>query len=149
MLSAAQVGAERPDAPRASPPSCDESHASRRRTIVYVEDNPANVALMHGVVEDLDGFELLAAPTAEAGIDLILRQRPDLVLMDINLPGMSGTEAMRRLRQWSETEKVPVIALTAAVMADQQAQTIEAGFHRCLTKPVDIDELVSILRALP
>lgn len=133
----------------ARPPSTHpEGHSTRRRTIVYVEDNPANVALMESIVQDLERFVLIVAPTAEAGIDVIRERRPDVVIMDVNLPGMSGNEAMQLLRRQPETANIPVVALTAAVMPDQQDRARTSGFDRYLSKPVDVEELMEAIEAL-
>jgi len=119
--------------------------------LVYVEDNPSNIALMQAVIEDLPRIVMITAPTAEAGIELIRMRNPDLVIMDINLPGMSGIEAMRRLAERTETREIPVIALSAAALPRDKDRANDAGFRRYLTKPVNIDELTAafeeILRA--
>jgi PAS domain S-box-containing protein len=119
-----------------------------RYTVVYVEDNPSNIAFMEELIANLERVELVTAPTAEIGIELVRGRRPDVVLMDINLPGMSGFEALRRLREWPETREIPVIALSAAAMARDRKRADEAGFFRYLTKPVRVDELIGVLEAL-
>ena len=120
----------------------------RRHTIVYVEDNPSNIAFMRELVEELPSVELLTAPTAEIGLELIRGRRPKVVIMDINLPGMSGFEAVKRLRQWPETRDIPVIGLSAAALVRDTARAKEAGFYRYLTKPVKVDELTQTLEQL-
>ena len=104
-------------------PRADESHGalladgeSGRIKIVYVEDNPANVAFMQQLLGEFERVELLTATSAEIGIELIRRVRPNAVIMDINLPGMSGFDATRRLREWPETRDIPVIGLSSAAM---------------------------------
>jgi len=92
--------------------------------------------------------ELLTAPTAEIGLELIRARRPRVVIMDINLPGMSGFEAVKRLREWPETRDIPVIGLSAAALARDTARAKEAGFHRYLTKPVKVGELTETLEDL-
>jgi CheY-like chemotaxis protein len=116
--------------------------------IVYVEDNPSNVAFMQALLAGFEQVELLTAPTAEIGIELVRAHRPAVVIMDINLPGMSGFEAMRLLREWPETTSIPVIALSAAAMPRDTKRGEQAGFVRYLTKPVKVDELTSLLEAL-
>ena len=116
--------------------------------LVYVEDNPSNVALMEAIVEDLPRIEMMTAPTAEAGIDLIRARQPAVVLMDINLPGMSGIEAKRRLADLPETRSIPVVALSAAALPRDAARAGDAGFTRYLTKPVKIEELMSVLEEI-
>ncbi len=118
--------------------------ALARYTVVYIEDNPSNVAFMRGLLEDIERFTLFCVPTAEVGIEVVRARRPDLVLMDINLPGMSGYEATLRLREWPETREIPVVALTAAAMAGDHQRVAESGFQRYLTKPVKIDELLQV-----
>ena len=119
-----------------------------RFTVVYIEDNPSNIAFMRDVLEDFERIRLIAIPTAEVGIEVVREQRPDLVIMDINLPGMSGFEATRRLSEWPETADIPVIALTAAAMTGDRKRASEAGFRKYLTKPVKIDELLQTLHEL-
>jgi PAS domain S-box-containing protein len=119
-----------------------------RYLIVYIEDNPSNIAFMIDLLADFERVELLTAPTAEIGIELVRARRPHAVIMDINLPGMSGFEATRRLREWPETTGIPVIALSAAAMVGDSARVSNAGFYRYLTKPVRVDELARVLEEL-
>lgn len=118
------------------------------RCVLYVEDNPANVAFMRDLLGDLGDIELLTAPTAEMGIELASARRPDVVVMDINLPGMSGIEALLRLRALPATARIPVIALTAAASERDRLRGIQAGFFRYLAKPVKVDELLGALESL-
>jgi PAS domain S-box-containing protein len=118
------------------------------RTIVYVEDNPSNVAFMREVIAELENVELVCAPNAEVGIEIVRERRPDAVIMDINLPGMSGYEATRRLQEWPETRDIPVIALSAAAMTGDRAKAAAAGFRRYLTKPVQVGTLLETLEEI-
>ncbi|HTR50370.1 MAG TPA: PAS domain S-box protein [Kofleriaceae bacterium] len=120
----------------------------RRHTIVYVEDNPSNIAFMRELVEDLPSVELVTAPTAEIGLELIRARLPNVVIMDINLPGMSGLEAVKRLREWPETRAIPVIGLSAAALVKDTSRAKDAGFYRYLTKPVKVAELTRTLEEL-
>jgi len=113
--------------------------------VVYIEDNPANVAFMEELLGELERVELLTSPNAELGIELVRRVRPNVVIMDINLPGMSGFDATRRLSAWPETRGIPVIGLSAAAMPSDRKLAEEAGLYRYLTKPVDVDALVNAL----
>jgi len=122
--------------------------AAPRFTVLYVEDNPANIAFMEELVGDLERVELLTAPTAEIGLELARSRVPDAVIMDINLPGISGFEATRRLHEWPETKRIPVIGLSAAAMPRDKKKAEEIGFYRYLTKPVDVDELTATLEAI-
>jgi PAS domain S-box-containing protein len=136
---------------RKSAPAIATSALATRATqhkIVYVEDNPSNIAFMRELMEDLPSVELMTAATAEIGIEIIRAHHPDVVIMDINLPGMSGIEAVARLRESPETRDIPVIGLSAAALLRDTARAKEAGFYRYLTKPVKIDELTSVLEEL-
>ena len=119
-----------------------------RRLILYVEDNPANVAFMKDLLGSFDNIDLLTATTAELGVELARTRHPDVVIMDINLPGMSGLDALRVLRADPGTQEIPVIALTAAASERDKQRGTQAGFSRYLTKPVKVAELVGALDAL-
>lgn len=119
-----------------------------RFSIVYIEDNPSNIAFMEDLLADYGRVDLATAPTAEIGLELVRGRQPNLVIMDINLPGMSGFEATRHLRGWPETRGIPVIALSAAAMVRDASRVKDAGFHRYLTKPVKVDELVGVIEEL-
>ena len=118
------------------------------RVIVYVEDNPRNVALMEDLVGELPDVQLLTAANAEMGLELIRARNPDVVLMDIHLPGMDGFEAMRRLRASPDTSKIPVIALSAAGRTVEEKRITNSGFHSYFDKPVNVDTLLKALEAL-
>jgi PAS domain S-box-containing protein len=120
----------------------------RRRLVLYVEDNPANVTFMRDLVTSLEGIELVATPTAEIGVDFARDHLPEVIIMDINLPGMSGLDALRMLRGSPTTKDIPVIALTAAASLRDKERGLLAGFSRYLTKPVKVDELVGALESL-
>ncbi len=119
-----------------------------RHKIVYVEDNPSNIAFMRDLLDELPSVELLTAPTAEIGLDMIRAHLPSIVILDINLPGMSGFDALSKLREWPETRDLPVIALSAAALPRDTHRGREAGFYRYLTKPVKIDELTAVLEEI-
>jgi PAS domain S-box-containing protein len=129
-------------------PSARRIPGAARHKIVYIEDNPSNIAFMTDLLEDVSDVELLTAPTAEIGLPLVRAHVPALVIMDINLPGMNGLEAVQRLRAWPETRDIPVIGLSAAALVKDVARAREAGFHRYLTKPVKVGELIAVLEEL-
>jgi PAS domain S-box-containing protein len=139
---------------RSSPPPAvvplvaSSNEGEGRHLVLYVEDNPANVSFMRDLVETLENIELLAVPTAELGVELARAQKPALVIMDINLPGMSGLDALHALRESPETRDIPVIALTAAASDRDRQRGEEAGFYRYLTKPVKVAEFVATLEGL-
>ena len=136
-----------PEPARTEPPRRAASGAAPAR-IVYVEDNPESVALLRDLLQELEGVTLETAATAELGLELIRRIKPDLVVLDINLPGLSGLDAARQLREWPETRAIPLVALSAGVMPRQVQRIRDAGFDRQLSKPIDVDELLGVLEQL-
>lgn len=143
-----QAATDRNPADSITPENSLRTARGRTHLVVYIEDNPSNLAFMEDLISDFASLELVTAPTAEIGIEIVRARRPDVVIMDINLPGMSGFEAARRLGQWPETRDIPIIALSAAAMVRDKAQISEAGFFRYLTKPVKVDELAQVLEEL-
>jgi PAS domain S-box-containing protein len=115
------------------------------RTILYVEDNPANMKLVDQLIARYPGLDLLTAVNGSLGVERARAAQPDVILMDINLPGISGIEALTMLREDSTTSHIPVIALSANAMARDIALGMEAGFFRYLTKPIKINEFMDTL----
>jgi signal transduction histidine kinase/CheY-like chemotaxis protein len=112
-------------------------------TVLYVEDNPSNLHVMEQVLVRFGKCRLMAAPSAEIGLEMVRRHRPDLVIMDINLPGMDGYTALAELRRDPDTRYIPVIALTANAVADDRDKALAAGFDAFVAKPVDVREMLS------
>jgi two-component system cell cycle response regulator DivK len=109
--------------------------------ILIVEDNDKNLKLVRDVLQ-VKGYSTLEAGTAEDGIRLARERSPDLILMDIHLPGMSGLEALKLLRADAATAAMPVIAVTASVMQQDRKQITEAGFDAYVGKPINIKEFL-------
>ena len=107
--------------------------------VLIVEDNPRNLKLVRDLLEHA-GHATLEAATAEDGLELARAHAPDLVLMDVQLPGMDGVEALTRLRADPATERITVVALTAFAMADERARFAAAGFDGYLEKPISVRE---------
>ena len=105
------------------------------RLILVVEDNEKNLKLVRDVLQ-FEGYDVMEARTAEEGVTLATERLPDLVLMDVQLPGMDGVEALRQLRRSSATASIPVVAVTAFAMKDDRARLLEAGFNGYLEKPI-------------
>jgi CheY-like chemotaxis protein len=110
--------------------------------LLYVEDNPANLMLVEDIIARRADFELFTALDAISGIELARNTQPNIILMDINLPGMSGTNALKILQQDPLTAHIPVIALSANAIPSDIKNGIDAGFFRYLTKPIKIDEFL-------
>ena len=105
-------------------------------TILIVEDNPINLELAVDLLE-LAGYNVATAKTAEQGIELARSLRPNLILMDISLPGKDGLEAIRLLREHPETQDINIVALTAHAMRGDKDKAFAAGCEGYLTKPID------------
>mgnify|MGYP001259466250 CR=1 FL=1 len=115
------------------------------RTLLYVEDNPANLMLVEQIIEGHPHVRMLSARDGHLGIALARAHLPDVILMDINLPGISGIEALNILREIPATTHIPVIALSANAMLRDIEKGLEHGFFRYLTKPIKINEFMSAL----
>ncbi|WP_083941343.1 PAS domain S-box protein [Pseudoduganella violaceinigra] len=113
--------------------------------LLYVEDNPANLKLVQEIVKLHLDLELLSATDGNAGVAMAREHLPDVILMDMNLPGISGREAQRRLRQDPATCEIPIIALSANAMPLDVQAALEAGFFRYLTKPLDIGDFLEVV----
>jgi len=118
-----------------------------RHTLLYVEDNPANMELIEKVIARHLDMRLLTAIDGESGIEIAHIVQPDLILMDINLPGMSGFEALKKLRVATDTAHIPVIAISANAMPLDIERGLKAGFFSYITKPIKLDELMEALNS--
>jgi CheY-like chemotaxis protein len=130
--------------PTANPPTQVKPGAPLR-TLLYVEDNPANLMLIEQLVARRPDMRLLSARDGNLGIQLARANQPEVILMDINLPGISGIEALRILREDPATAHIPVVALSANAMPRDIEKGLEAGFFRYLTKPIKVNEFMQTL----
>ena len=105
--------------------------------VLIVEDNEKNLKLARDVLQ-FHGFRTIEATTGEEGVAMAVEQRPDLVLMDIALPGIDGVDATRALKTDAATTSIPVVALTASVMQSDRARFEQAGFAGLIAKPIDV-----------
>jgi CheY-like chemotaxis protein len=115
------------------------------RTLLYVEDNAANLKLVEQLVGRRPDMRLLSAMNGDLGIEMARRSPPDVILMDINLPGISGIQALNILREDPATKHIPVIAISANAMVGDIKKSIKAGFFRYLTKPININEFLEAM----
>jgi two-component system cell cycle response regulator DivK len=115
--------------------------------ILIIEDNDKNLKLVRDVLQ-VKGYDTIEAGTAEDGIRLAGERHPDLILMDIQLPGMSGIDALRVLRANPATAAIPVIAVTASVMQQDRSQITEAGFDGYIAKPLDLKPFLESVRSM-
>jgi two-component system cell cycle response regulator DivK len=108
--------------------------------VLYIEDNPDNRMLVRRILE-AEGYEVLLAEDGWQGIEIARTMRPDLILIDINLPGVDGYEITGRLKALEGMEQVPIIAVTANVMRGDREKTLAAGCSGYIQKPIDVDLL--------
>ena len=105
--------------------------------ILIVEDNEKNMKLLRDVLQ-FKGYRTIEAETGEDGVTLAMQHKPDLILMDYQLPGIDGIEAFRRIRNASDTAHIPIVAVTASAMPEEAKKMKEAGFDGFLTKPINV-----------
>ena len=116
-----------------------------KKIVLYVEDNPANLKLVEMLVARRPELVLLTAGNGDLGIELAQAHRPDVILMDINLPGTSGLKALSVLRRHPDTNHIPIIALSANARPRDIEAGLKAGFLKYLTKPIKVAELLDTL----
>jgi PAS domain S-box-containing protein len=119
--------------------------AAPMHTLLYVEDNPANLMLVEDIIARRPDIRFLSARDAIRGIEMAHAALPDVILMDINLPGISGLEAMKILAEDPATARIPVVALSANAIPREIEKALEAGFFRYLTKPIKVNEFMDSL----
>ena len=112
--------------------------------ILIVEDNDKNMKLVRDIVRH-KGHATLEARTGEEGVELAVLHRPDLILMDIQLPGIDGIEALRRIRAQPALDAVPVVAVSASVMPDDQRHIVGSGFDAFVPKPISLKPFVAVV----
>jgi PAS domain S-box-containing protein len=135
------VESSEPNAPAQS----QVQSGARMQTLLYVEDNSANLELVEQLISRRPDLRLLTAVTGNLGIELARANQPEVILMDINLPDISGIEALRILREDPATAHIPVIAISANAMPHDIAKGLQAGFFRYLTKPIKVNEFMDTL----
>jgi two-component system cell cycle response regulator DivK len=114
--------------------------------VLYVEDNEDNVYMLKMRLELLEDFEVLTAENGERGCAMALAERPDIILMDLEMPVVDGWEATRRLKDDPQTRNIPIIALSAHALAGEREKALAAGCDEFDTKPIEFDRLVGTLR---
>jgi len=117
-----------------------------KHLVLYVEDNPANMRLVEQLLKTFPDITLIGAETAEDGLEMIKEQTPDLILMDINLPGMSGYDALVELKKQDMTKAIPVVAISANALASDFEKGIAAGFADYITKPINLQSFFSTIK---
>jgi CheY-like chemotaxis protein len=143
--ASAAAPAARPDV---APAAADAAAPARQHTVLYVEDNPANLKLVQEIVRFRPDLRLVSAPDGHFGLSLARSQRPDVILMDLNLPGLSGLDVLAQLRREPETARIPAIAVSANAMPADIERALAAGFARYLTKPIDVGQFNEAIDAM-
>ncbi len=115
--------------------------------ILMVEDNPLNAKLIRDFLLAM-GYQLIESTTAEEGLQLVRERRPDIILLDIRLPGMDGITALGELKRDEATRQIPVIAVTASVMPADREEILAAGFDGYQAKPISVKELLAEIQSL-
>ncbi|MBL4693065.1 MAG: response regulator [Magnetovibrio sp.] len=116
------------------------------KKVLYIEDSPVNAALIEEYANHIDQVEVIIATTGEEGVKVAEKLHPDLILMDINLPGITGVQAMEDIKELGgKLSKIPFIALSADAICDEINSALDAGFDDYLTKPVFFDKLKDVL----
>ncbi|GAA0794960.1 PAS domain-containing protein [Marinobacterium sediminicola] len=118
------------------------------KTVVYVDDNPSNIKLIRGILGRYPGVQLLDAHTPDLGIELVKQSHPDLVILDINMPGLDGYQVLKILKQIPAFADTPIIALTANAMSRDIEKGLAAGFKRYLTKPLEVPVLLEAIEEI-
>ena len=113
------------------------SAGERMPRILVVEDNPKNLKLAHDVLA-FSGYDVVTAETGERGVAVALADPPDLILMDLQLPGIDGVEALHRIRGDARCREIPIVAVTAFAAEDDRSDAFAAGFDGFLQKPLDV-----------
>jgi len=108
--------------------------------ILYIEDDPSNRLLVRRILE-VEGYSIMEATDGQTGLEMAAQMRPDLILLDINLPEMDGYDLAERFSEMPELRQVPILALTANVMKGDRERTLEAGCDGYIQKPIDVDRL--------
>ena len=120
----------------------DMKDLEQKKSVLYIEDNPANLRLVEQILSTLQNLHMWSAPEPLLGLELAKEHLPDLILLDINLPGMDGYEVLKNLRDTKSTKNIPVIAISANAMPKDIIRGEEAGFDGYVTKPVNVKELL-------
>ena len=116
--------------------------------VLYVEDNEDNVYMLKMRLELLGDFEVLSAEDGKKGCEMALSERPDIVLMDLEMPVIDGWEATRRIKKDPKTQDIPVIALSAHALAGEREKAIASGCDEFDTKPIEFERLLATVRRL-
>ncbi|GEM_PF-737138 len=117
-----------------------------KKKVLCIEDNPRNLKLVERILSEHENLQLLSAPDGEIGLDIARSHQPELILMDINLPGIDGYETFQQLKKFEETKKIPVVAISANAREEDIQRALDDGFQDYLTKPIKIETLLNTVK---
>ena len=137
-----------PSSTRAAPPLLPDTHSGRTARLLYIEDNPVNLLIVQEVLAQRPDLQLDTAVDGLSGVSLAQSSRPDLILVDMQLPDIDGHEVLRRLRADAATAHIPCISLSANAMPDDIQRALQAGFADYWTKPLDLRRFLSSLETI-
>src|SRR5215475_14517124 len=145
-IPAGRPGGAHPPVGAQQAPGQQRNGSSIVTKVLYVEDNDDNVFMLKMRLELLGDFEVLTAEDGEKGCEMAAAERPDIILMDLEMPVVDGWEATRRLKGNPQTRDIPVIALSAHALAGEREKALAAGCNEFDTKPIEFDRLVATVR---
>ncbi len=117
-------------------------------TVLYIEDTLSNVRLIERILMPQPGIKLITAMQGQGGLEMAYEQRPDLILLDLHLPDMPGSEVLRRLQAEPRTSRIPVVVLSADATAQQITAVLASGARAYLTKPLDVQQVIHVLKEI-
>jgi CheY-like chemotaxis protein/anti-sigma regulatory factor (Ser/Thr protein kinase) len=116
-----------------------------RKSILYIEDNPANLRLVEQLIAEMPNIDMWSAADPVRGLEIAEQHAPDLILLDINLPGMNGYKVLEELRGKTSSSHLPIIAVSANAMPDDIEKGLQAGFNDYITKPIEVNRLLDVV----
>jgi CheY-like chemotaxis protein len=123
-----------------------DEHQGVIKTVLYIEDNPANIKLMQSIIDRINGVNMISVHTGELGIETAIFEKPDMILLDINLPGISGFDVLKYLKSNETTKNIPIIAVSAYATKNDIQMGLDAGFKEYLPKPLDVISVTHAIR---
>lgn len=124
--------------------SGEQTPRSAAKRILIIEDNELNLKLLHDVLA-VSGYEVLSAQRGDLGLDLARREQPDLILLDLQLPDISGLDVARQLKGQNDTRAIPVIAVTAFALLGDDTKALESGCDGYVAKPIDLRDFLAVV----
>ncbi len=124
------------------------TETKQRNTLLYIEDNPSHIKLLKALVEDMPKIHLLTAHTPQLGLEMAAAHKPDLIILDVCLPGMDGFEVLKKLQEHEKLSDTPTIALSANAMPQEVEMGLRSGFRRYFSKPIRVDEFKKAVKEL-